>query len=784
MRIDLRRLVALACTGVLGLLVMAVGAGPAAAAECGNEAIRKQQGATYLPDCRAYELVSPEGARPKIAISATEGGAVRWTSHFPPSGPAGDAGGQVYLSRRVGPTAQFPNGWSTVGVIPPQSQRPVGSTQCPPSMYFSPSLSTGVLSAGEASISLAGDGTEKCQNHNEPALLEAAGTPIAEPEGAQNLFVTQLGAAGTGYWQLVNRTPGSAVPANAWLLDASTAPGEELSHVLFAEKAQLTAEAPAGENLYEWAGGRVHLVTYLPDGTPAVGTLANDFERYESEGTESGELLGAAAFTNAMSGDGSRVFFTTAEDKLYVRLHATAEPLPGAVTPAECVAGAKACTIQVDASQAGGAGGGATFLTANRSGSEVFFIDEPAAELTADTEPGSGPNLYEYEVDTGKLVDLTGGKAEAKVLGYSGFGERAGGAYHLYFAAEGALAAGATPGQPNLYALGDEGGTAAVTFVATLNAGEDGHDWGTSEKIIGSHLRTIERIFTRASPNGGYLTFMEGARLFRYDAATSEAVCVSCTANAPSGTILAGNAKPIQRQNRGGPAYMSRMVLDSGQVFFTSPDALVGTDSNGIDDVYEYAGGAVHLISSGLGTDPARFEDASADGRDVFFRTAARLIPADSGGEVLYDARRGGGFAEPAAASGCEEPSGCRPGTGSGPALLSPPASVGFTGLGNIEPPAGKASPTQGKNQSGGKAGRKAKAKRRRRKLRKALKVCKRRYRHNRHERRKCKRHARKRYGAKAKGARHHGHGHHRRRHHRRNHHHHRAHRHHHGGGR
>src|SRR5450759_1534759 len=53
-----------ACALAFGSAVLTTGllacAAPAFAAEpCPNEAIREQQGVTYLPDCRAFEQVTP-----------------------------------------------------------------------------------------------------------------------------------------------------------------------------------------------------------------------------------------------------------------------------------------------------------------------------------------------------------------------------------------------------------------------------------------------------------------------------------------------------------------------------------------------------------------------------------------------------------------------------------------------------------------------------------------------------------------------------------------------------
>ncbi|HEV7517423.1 MAG TPA: hypothetical protein VGR07_14065, partial [Thermoanaerobaculia bacterium] len=66
------------------------------------------------------------------------------------------------------------------------------------------------------------------------------------------------------------------------------------------------------------------------------------------------------------------------------------------------------------------------------------------------------------------------------------------------------------------------------------------------------------------------------------------------------------------------------------------------------------AGGCLALISSGHSPDGASFIDASADGADAYFLGADSLVGADPGGLDAYDARIGGGFAEPAPPLGCE----------------------------------------------------------------------------------------------------------------------------------
>ena len=95
--------------------------------------------------------------------------------------------------------------------------------------------------------------------------------------------------------------------------------------------------------------------------------------------------------------------------------------------------------------------------------------------------------------------------------------------------------------------------------------------------------------------------------------------------------------------------YGSRVLSDSGRLFFDSADALVSGDVNGREDVYQYepdgvggcggGPGCVALISSGQGSDDSTFVDASIGGGDVFFTTSDRLVPADKDHAAdLYDA--------------------------------------------------------------------------------------------------------------------------------------------------
>jgi hypothetical protein len=663
----------------LGLAVGLMAYVPVAAmaGTCGNEAARAAQASSFFPECRAYELVSPpgataylapdgniRGARAALRFSTSDGG-ISWFSYYPPPGLSGAS--MDLLSTRDS------SGWKTQDVTPPQSTASDAFLGCSGYTYFSADLTKGVLA----------DGREQCA-HNEPSLVEN------EPEGFENLFFHDFSA---GSYSLVNLTPANEAPAEALLQDASA----DMTHIVFSESAKLTLSAPPGEDLYEWVAGRVRLVSILPDGTAVPGRLVDSASEAFGSSTSA---VGFAPFLHAVSTDGSRVIFESGGN-LYEREHAEMEQSPLSPQGA-CLQPTMGCTVQVDASDTGGTGGGGHFIAATAQGTDIFFTDGGIKKLTSDTVPNSGQNLYEFDRETGKLTDLTP-FATAQVLGLVGLGEE-GSAWHLYITAEGSFGEANAeglqpqPNAPNLYELSQG---SPVAFVATL-APSDRRDWEVEIEQPAS-----------ASPSGRYLAFTSVAQLtgydnldagtgepdselFLYDSTLQRVVCVSCgpASVRPSGATGI-HAAEASYATGWAPGYLRRNVFNDGRVVFDTPNALVPGDYNGRNDVYIYESGQAHLISSGTSSEGSSFAEASGlnpltgqEGEDVFFVTSQHLLGAATGnGPALYDARVEGGFPEPPAeAPGCSGES-CVGESPSTP-LSSAPASATLTGLGNITPTA------------------------------------------------------------------------------------------------
>jgi hypothetical protein len=696
---------------LLTVLLLTVVAPSAQAETCPNEARRSEQGAPglALPDCRAYELVSPSGLEPLKSDTtgfqaSLSGDRAAFYSQLPPA--PGSQWGVHYLATRGA------SGWSSRDMIPPQSVEQ--EKWCFPSIVYSPDLAKSVLYDGWNW----GEGyptypdsiyPDEC-GHDAPLLVPG------EPLGAQNLFLHDSGdPAAAGFYQLLNLTPPNLAARNAYFQAASG----DFSHIVFSSAAQLTPEAPppgplpiqatnsVAEDLYENAGGVVRLVTLLPGGEPVWGLLAN--------ANVSDNRVGAAAFTNAVSDDGERVFFYAGGElsatesvwhfvggSLYLRLNAGQPPVE------ECAGPGSACTVQLDAAQGGPESGGGRFQWASGDGSKAFFTDE--RKLTEDSKAQTGkPDLYEYDLQRPageRLADLTADAPEpADVLGLSGI---SGDGSYVYFVAKGLLSGEqansqgdkAQAGKANLY-LRHAG---ATTFIAALELPTselllergDACDWASSIIPIGGPAACMS---ARVSPDGAFLAFNSLERLtgydntvvepnepgerdneiFLYEAAADTLSCASCD---PSGApptasffasdprvqppMSAKNGKPTYQT----PGYLTRSLSEDGADFFDTTNRLLSGDLNDKSDVYEYKGGNLHLISTGTSPDPASFRDASASGDDVFFLTTQPFARSDTDKALsLYDARVNGGFPEPPPPVVCESEEACHT------AHQQPPAS-------------------------------------------------------------------------------------------------------------
>ncbi len=653
-----------------------------AESDCPNQANRYGASAS-LPDCRAYEMVSPvdkNNGDVKALLSAENS----WPARRTKSTPSGDRltyssatafGGVLsapiasqYIAQR-----QPGQGWETHAINPPQSDAILFGLEAVRPQYFgfSDDLCHGWMNNfGDPSLSPAGlTGAVNIYRRNDrlcgPEGFEAVG-PIATPMGEGLDSFSFLGASADG------------------------------SHAIFVSGKKLTSEGSEGTEfgpiyqLYESVGPEAmpRLVCILPNEEPWEGACA------AGSGTEAvAAPLLSANLTGAISEDGEQIFWSDTvgagqEGRLYVRIG-------GAET--------------VPVSQAGEALAGTT--------GSFFWGAAPDGSRTVYTT-GEVPNshLFAFDVDDEATEPIAEG-----VRGVMGMSEDA---RRVYFVSNKAIpgsgqnseGAEALEGQRNLYLYDADQGGGTTTFIATL-ANQD-----VAEARRGPVGREPIQHTSRVTPDGRYAAFESFASLtaydnkggttgslnnvaYVYDAASGELICASCIPSGARGQseVAATGAGNLQLEviRTFENALLPLRVLSPGRLFFQSINALTPRDSNGRVDVYEWeqlgvggcdvadsayapsAEGCISLISSGKSSVNSEFAEASASGDDVFFYTISSLVPQDFGRRDIYDARASGGFPLPPEAPECVGDA-CQ----SIPAAPNDPtpASAGFRGAGDPAP--------------------------------------------------------------------------------------------------
>jgi hypothetical protein len=694
----------LAASLCLALLLSFSTPARAAGPECPNEARRAEQGeaALAMPDCRAYEVVTPPGVQPFVYffgnLANIQGGVevpgedigavasrssldsgIAFFSTFAPSGSLTD--GPTFLSSR-GSAA-----WSTLNPIPP-----TGATTtigCQPYMNaWSADLERGIFATGYDAF---GTGVP-CPSAEPPLVPD-------EPRGVQNLFLRDTA---TGSFQLIDQPGLVAEPANAVYQGGSS----DLGLVAFSEGTFAGAAGSERQTFFVWAGGTTDRpLTILPDGRPTEGSIPDP----ATPDVPDDLSVAAPVFDHAVAPDGSRIEFL-AGGNLYSRLNpAASEESTFDEETGACAEPAKACTVQIDASETAEPGGGGVFASSSGvDGSVVYFTD--ITKLTDDSTAAAGePDLYAYDFADPvgeRLTDLTVDHEpgeHADVLGVVGTNETGAPGNYVYFVATGRLAADpnttgdtARSGAPNLY-MAHEG---SIGFVATLNEARGGLGDSCAWEKLWYHC-------SRISSDGRYLGFNSTERLtgfdnagpchgaenqpapcqeiFLYDGRDGDLTCASCGATgslpvAPASIRLAESmAASVNAPISGN---LQRYVSDTGQVFFDTSNPLLPAARSGQNlytqsNVYEYEDGSLSLLSGGGGE--SYFYDASADGRDVYLVSQQPLVPGARSAEfALYDAKAEGGLLEPPTPPQCEGES-CR-GPATQPSPASSPATPGFSG--------------------------------------------------------------------------------------------------------
>ena len=615
--------------------------------DCANALLRKTLAAVLLPDCRAYELVSPgnaggydvrsdliPGQAPFSALPRADDGVLFSLNFGIVPGVEGEPTNHEtdpYVATRTA------TGWSTsyvgipVGGVPYQgsfSSTPLaesddlstfafggddicdpcfadGKTGIPVRRDGGP-LGQGMAGSLDPGPALADEGfVGRRLSADGSHLVFGSATPLSDDAASAGQVSIYDRDLDTGVTAVVSKTPaGSDLSGEVGSLDMS----DDGSRIVVAE---LVSIDPAGSGLW-------HPFMHI-SGSSATVDLA--------PGSTSGVLYGG------MTADGSSVFYSTVDPLL---------PGDGNTT-----ADVYRATVE----------GGALTLD--------LVSDGPGADASScNPTPGSGTNNW-------NLPGASSSNTCGALVFAGGAGVARDSAAIYFLSPERLDGSSGTLNAPNLYLAEPEG---PVRYVATLEPGAE----AITNAVQSNASRSFGDIqvapsgdyavFSSELPLTGYPTFGHTA-IYLFDAGADQLFCASCPT---TGAALTADTT------------LSRFGLnltDDGRVFFTSGEPLALRDTGITADVYGWSDGEVSLISTGRSADDSGLLTVSADGIDVFFYTREVLVSSDHNGAAMkiYTAREGGGFPNTVAVVDCQASDECH-GPGSAAPAADPLPTITGTG--------------------------------------------------------------------------------------------------------
>jgi hypothetical protein len=674
---------------VLTAVILGVTPSQAWGDSCPNQAVRTGPSAA-LPDCRAYELVTPpdtDGRRIEsvgsktfsppyelfpVSLASSGGGSLVFGDAATPLAGQTEPSGyyDVYVSDRTADGWQvvrslMPSGAEAVSIEPGgfsddhrYSMFEVSYGQMPPRGTLAlPGITSYLRGTGGAI-----DFTAKGSLGGEPA---GQGRYISE-DGRHVIFSTGGGESSA----TCQYTPNCAVLK----LEPNAAP------------------TGTGTIYDRSVDGPTHVVSLLPPNIP--------------------QAAGQEAFYQGTSKDASSIAFKI-EGTLYVRINNGEEGEE---------------TLQA-------AEGNPVYAGLSADGRYLFYV-------------AGGHKGTIHRFDTVSKADLSiNPTAAGEVVNVSADGS------HVYFIAEEPISAQGSVGEPNLFSWSGNGLKFIRTVAASdlvVTSGPLEHipaltRW--TQFAVAPYPEHNEGLkgpggnSSRTTPDGEVLVFESKAKLtgyenaghteiYRWDDGTEELTCVSCNPLTPEAIDDARLQNLAAAESTvavvGTPIIVHNVSNDGTRVFFETPEAMVSRDTDGINDIYQWSiasGSApsIDLISSGASEAfsqlpksggagssgaPNTLLSVTGDGNDVFFLSLDALVPKAGVGGVpaIYDARVGGGFLEPQAPVPCLE-EGCRTNASRRP-VLTGPSSEAISGSGNVTPRTRRHCKKHGKTETRNRASR------------------------------------------------------------------------------
>jgi hypothetical protein len=720
---------------------------PASPGSCPNEAVRVAQGTTYLPDCRAYEMVTPP--------EKNQGGAVQGIGSYPVYSPDGNSAAfctsaifgepppqQVgacspYVSRRG------PGGWSTSAPFPRfcRNDRENGANQGRADYQLSPNFERAVIEQAEL-----------------PGCPFPQLTPGA-PSPARNMYRMDLTTSPFSYDLLapVNAAHTTEAPT-AYIQGGS----EDFSHVVFTSFANQSADAPTPQDtsllkVYDWHDGEAHLVSRDTNNQPFL-TPSDYWGRTPAIGV-------AWPNPSGVSASGERIYFANPVPPDNFGTGPDGYPETGGCVDPGCdIYMREGDTVTYDVSEGECSSGCGPSHSpdrlewASKEGNAAFFFScdaltdssTPFDTSKADCEGNRGldagkgsldgeqAKLYRWDESLPpghRLVDLTADHEPADgslprykdLIGFSSDENAdpesdAAPGNTAYFVARGQIVSGAPTDEGlKLYRWRWNGGAPGVDYIGPyLSSGpnEEVNDPLHVSFLRGDLNRALE--YAHVNTDGRYLAINSKLRLdlasdhdsaadlYRWDEADGW-TCISCQAPGIPSLGGADSSRHHASFEPNSPSASLNVVQndfglsgDGQRIVFTTPDALLPEDVNGEPgcptvgvgtifaayvclDIYEWHDGTLSLITPGTGAEQYNLIGTTAEG-DVFFDTSRRLVGWDNdNASDVYVARIDGGFPEPPAQPPSCEGESCR-GEGTLAANGVGASTAVFQGPGNPAP--------------------------------------------------------------------------------------------------
>ena len=669
---------------------------------CANRAFRIGFSIS-LPDCRAYELVTPGDTNGRAPLGASHVGAY-FTSRqvsaagdkipfrveggsLPGLGGTGSYDGDPFLATRES------GGWVTAHTGPDgdETNGPVPGGSSPDQGYSFWSA------AGEGSKVIEGKITLYLRYPDGHSELVGEGSLGAEPEvtgrlisenGYHTIFTTEPRR------ELQKVTLGELTIGGTFTLSFQGQTTAPLPYNATAEEVQsaLQALSTIGSDEISVSGFRPYQLLFSGDlgGVPVpeveadpsgltvsagkpqivVETARQGGGRLEPGASESGESIydrepdGTLRVVSLLPGDVPAI---TAEDVLYQWSSLNGEGVVFNV-------GSK-LYLRYQNDETYEIGDGVEFAGVSVDGRRVFYAE--------------GGQLLRRDVVSGEVTPFSSGPVTP--VNVSPDGQVA------YFVSTQVLTTAKNPngikaksGQQNLY-FSKEGD---ISFVGAVTSRDVEGAMGAIEQVdgLGLWVDAVEQPTpgrlaidpSRTNPDGSVIVFQSRANLtgfdpaghpqiYRYDSVNNELDCLSCN---PTTESASGDAT-LQSYARGPVAlfepttWIENLSTDGRRAIFQSTEALVPRDNDGLQDVYEWedqgvgsctlAGGCVYLLSYGDSIRDDYLWAVNPTGDDVFVLTSDLLLPSDADETVsIYDVRVGGGFPAAVQSPDCQG-EGCRP---------------------------------------------------------------------------------------------------------------------------